>query len=369
MLEVADIFRVHGPAWRQTVPPEPGTAEGHVGHRTVPHRGAGWTCVALRRLRKAGDLLQLVPQPPLPEVPGERRTPLARGTSGRPAAGGVLPRGLHAAGHDRRDRLVQQGGALRPAVRRRRRDPAYHRRRSEASGRADRRDAGAAHVGLGADPPSPCPRHRPRRRPVTRRRALGRLPARLLPAGARALAAVPAPLPRRTRSSCIVAAQLRFFGEYAALADPAAFARWLAPLRASASGCVYAKRPFAGPEAVLAYLSRYTHRVAISNQPARRDGRARRRPSAGRTTVRRGDPPQDHDARARTSSCAASCCTCCPAASTASATTACWPIPCAGRISRRCVGCCTSCPQPARNPTTPVPLCVPPSSAGTAARR
>ncbi|MGF6875809.1 hypothetical protein OKW35_005281 [Paraburkholderia sp. MM5477-R1] len=59
--------------------------------------------------------------------------------------------------------------------------------------------------------------------------------------------------------------RLQFFGEYAQLADRAVFAQWLAPLRAS-EWFVYAKRPFAGPEAVLAYLSRYTHRVAISNQ-------------------------------------------------------------------------------------------------------
>ena len=59
--------------------------------------------------------------------------------------------------------------------------------------------------------------------------------------------------------------QLQFFGEYSALANPDAFAQWLAPLRAT-EWVVYAKRPFAGPEAVLAYLSRYTHRVAISNQ-------------------------------------------------------------------------------------------------------
>jgi hypothetical protein len=59
--------------------------------------------------------------------------------------------------------------------------------------------------------------------------------------------------------------QLRFFGEYAGLADPTAFAQWLAPLR-TCEWVVYAKRPFAGPKAVLAYLSRYTHRVAISNQ-------------------------------------------------------------------------------------------------------
>ena len=43
--------------------------------------------------------------------------------------------------------------------------------------------------------------------------------------------------------------QLQFFGEYAALADPAVFAQWLAPLRAC-EWFVYAKRPFAGPEAV-----------------------------------------------------------------------------------------------------------------------
>jgi len=61
------------------------------------------------------------------------------------------------------------------------------------------------------------------------------------------------------------AGQLKFFGEHARLADATAFARWLAPL-SKCEWVVYAKRPFAGPAAVLAYLSRYTHRVAISNQ-------------------------------------------------------------------------------------------------------
>lgn len=59
--------------------------------------------------------------------------------------------------------------------------------------------------------------------------------------------------------------QFQFFGDHADLADATAFKRWLAPLR-KCEWVVYAKRPFAGPEAVLAYLSRYTHRVAISNQ-------------------------------------------------------------------------------------------------------
>jgi len=58
--------------------------------------------------------------------------------------------------------------------------------------------------------------------------------------------------------------QLQFFGEYAQLTDATAFADWLKPLR-QCEWVVYAKRPFAGPAAVLAYLSRYTHRVAISN--------------------------------------------------------------------------------------------------------
>ena len=60
------------------------------------------------------------------------------------------------------------------------------------------------------------------------------------------------------------AGKLQFFGDSAGLADPKSFARWLAPQR-KIEWVVYAKRPFAGPEAVLAYLSRYTHRVAIAN--------------------------------------------------------------------------------------------------------
>jgi hypothetical protein len=60
------------------------------------------------------------------------------------------------------------------------------------------------------------------------------------------------------------AGQLQFFGAHADLADAGNFARWIAPLR-QCEWVVYAKRPFAGPQAVLAYLSRYTHRVAISN--------------------------------------------------------------------------------------------------------
>jgi Zn finger protein HypA/HybF involved in hydrogenase expression len=60
------------------------------------------------------------------------------------------------------------------------------------------------------------------------------------------------------------ASRLHFFGDHAPLAERDNFATYLAPLR-KAEWVVYAKRPFGGPEAVLAYLSRYTHRIAISN--------------------------------------------------------------------------------------------------------
>ena len=59
--------------------------------------------------------------------------------------------------------------------------------------------------------------------------------------------------------------QLKFHGQLEPLADARAFNRHLIPTRQT-DWVVYAKRPFCGPEAVLAYLSQYTHRVAISNR-------------------------------------------------------------------------------------------------------
>jgi len=60
------------------------------------------------------------------------------------------------------------------------------------------------------------------------------------------------------------AGRLHFFGDHAPLAERHTFAAHLAPLR-KIEWVVYSKRPFGGPQAVLAYLSRYTHRVAIAN--------------------------------------------------------------------------------------------------------
>ncbi len=72
--------------------------------------------------------------------------------------------------------------------------------------------------------------------------------------------------------------RLAFFGEHEALADRSAFDAFLEPLRKS-EWVVYAKEPFAGPKPVLAYLARYTHRVAIANSRLIRAG-------AGRVTFR-----------------------------------------------------------------------------------
>jgi len=59
--------------------------------------------------------------------------------------------------------------------------------------------------------------------------------------------------------------RLQFFNGHAALADFKTFAAWVSALR-QIEWVTYAKRPFGGPEPVLAYLSRYTHRIAISNR-------------------------------------------------------------------------------------------------------
>jgi hypothetical protein len=58
--------------------------------------------------------------------------------------------------------------------------------------------------------------------------------------------------------------KLQFFTALESLRDSRAFARYLEPLK-KVKWVVYAKRPFAGPEQVLDYVGRYTHRIAISN--------------------------------------------------------------------------------------------------------
>ena len=80
------------------------------------------------------------------------------------------------------------------------------------------------------------------------------------------------------------AGRLTFFGQHAHLAGRKAFAAYLAPLR-RIKWYVYAKPPFGGPKAVLAYLARYTHRVATSNR--------RLELRSDRTNASRADPVTD----------------------------------------------------------------------------
>ena len=92
------------------------------------------------------------------------------------------------------------------------------------------------------------------------------------------------------------AGKLRFFGEHAHLAGADAFAAFLAPLKKT-KWFVYSKRPFSGPETVLAYLSRYTHRVAISNRRLIAADKNERHLHIQGLPHRGARPLQDHDAR------------------------------------------------------------------------
>jgi hypothetical protein len=88
------------------------------------------------------------------------------------------------------------------------------------------------------------------------------------------------------------AGRLNLSGRWRELADPLAFSRWLTPLYHK-DWVVYAKRPFGGPEQVLKYLARYTHRVAISN--SRLVGVAE-----GRVSFRYKDYADDHRTKTMT---------------------------------------------------------------------
>ena len=204
----------------------------------------------------------------------------------------VLPRGLHPAGTDRGSRLSEQGRRLYDLLLR---VSAETLTTIAADPKTPRRQArfylGAAHLGLRHDPPSPRPLHRPRWRPVRsmEKRWVPCKP-RLLPAGTGALPAVPAAVPRAPQPSpsmtigCSSSDQLLpswpTRRPSSAYIEPLTKTDWV----------VYAKRPFAGPDAVLAYLSRYTHRVAIANSRLITLRRPAVSPSPGRTIGAKGEP-------------------------------------------------------------------------------
>ena len=114
----------------------------------------------------------------------------------------------------------------------------------------------------------------PRRRTETRPYSLDCLPSGFfLPVGV--LSRLFRRLFLQALQSAFSQGQLQLWGEREALRDPTRFSAYLEPLRRQ-EWVVYAKPPFGGPQQVLAYWGRYTHRVAISNQ---------RLLAAGNTTV------------------------------------------------------------------------------------
>ena len=272
-LEVADVFRRHGDAfldrYGDALSPEQRRAlrditacrtaalGGHVeecdrcGHRQIAYNSC--------RNRHC------------PKCQATAAARVDGGPRGGTAARRVLPRRLHPPGGARPDRLAEPAGGLRPAVPGRRRDLAADRRRSRST--SGPRSASWPSCTPGARTSSTTPTS------TASSPAAGSSPD-----GSRWVACRPGFfLPVRVLSrvfrgkflallrAAFDRGKLSFHGKLAALADPGEFQRRLAA-SARTEWVVYAKPPFGGPEQVLKYLARYTHRVAISNQPAGRPG-------------------------------------------------------------------------------------------------
>ncbi|WP_412549982.1 transposase [Sinorhizobium meliloti] len=180
---------------------------------------------------------------------------MAGGSARRAPRHSVLSRRLHPAGGHCRHRLPEQGARLRSAVPCHRRDAAHHRRRSQASRRRDRLLRCFAHLPLHCVVPgggfSP-----------DGTRWIACKPGFFLPV--RVLSRLFRRLFLQHLEKAFEAGKLQFFTALQHLNERNAFRCYLAPLRKT-DWVVYAKPPFAGPEQVLDYVGRYTHRVAISN--------------------------------------------------------------------------------------------------------
>src|SRR3954451_3856324 len=217
----------------------------------------------MRRLWIGSLRLQLVSQPALPEVSGPRACRMARSAAGRVTASAVFPRRLHPAGGGGGDRVPEQTRGLRHPVPR---------------GAEAMRDVAANPRHLGAEIGAVAVLHSWGQTMTYHPHLHCIVPAGgLSPDQTRWIASRPGfllpvrVLSRRFREvfvarlrAAFAAGELRFSGKLATLAEPAVFAERLADL-SGVEWVVYAKPPFAGPERVLAYLGRYTHRVAIAN--------------------------------------------------------------------------------------------------------
>src|SRR4030088_2817155 len=197
-------------------------------------------------------------------MPGRRREGVAPPSRDRAAARAVLPRCVHAAGPNRRHRLPEQGRDLRHPVQDVGRDADHDRSRPQAPRSTHRCLVRSSYLGLCAHPSSARAHDRAGGWVRARRHQVGRLPAGLLPPGARALAPVPPTVPgearcRSSNRSITVLRQARSANECTSL-------RRLFGTAAQQRMGGLQQAPVRGPEEVLRYLARYTHRVAIPNR-------------------------------------------------------------------------------------------------------
>src|SRR6266851_2022936 len=167
-------------------------------HRPLPHRRARRASRSVLQLRLSSHLLQLMPQPALPQVPDQRSRPVASQAAAGTAACGLLSPGLQRAARAGAADVAEQAAAVRAAVRSQRSHAAGSRSRSEASRRSSRFTRHPAH--LGTDPAAP-PAHplRPaRRRSVAGSDPLDICALSLLPARQGAQPGLPRQVPCRT---------------------------------------------------------------------------------------------------------------------------------------------------------------------------
>ena len=329
--ELADVFRRHGESYERANAGHLGRVERRVigSDHGLPHGGARRPCRALRRLRAHPHLLQLVQKPPLRQVSGGGARGVARGAAGRAAAGSLLPRRLHPAAGRGRDRLPEQADGLRPADARGGRGA--HDARRRAPRRQDRPDRRLAHLGTDADPSSPCPLSRPRRRRRPRRPAMGRLQTQLPALRPRSVEDIPPALPGRPGGS-LPPRRTRLLRRTRPARRPRRLRRARARARESPSSSTPSRRS-ADPSACwpISPATRIAPRSPI-------------RGSSPSTTITWRSPTRIIAAAAaaascaspRTSSSAGSCCTSCPTASTAFVTMAFSPRATEARPSRAC---------------------------------
>ena len=249
-LEVADVFRAHGAAWRKA-------NAGHVGLGQLKVMSAIETC----RTAALGGHVERCEDCAHERVAynscRNRHCPKCRGAAARQwlaereernfCAGSLLSRRasrcrLRSARSRSRTRPLR----LRSAVPVCSREPlTHHRRRSRSIwARASASPPCCTHLGLGAHPSSACSRHRARRRPVARRVALDRLQARLLSTGARSVASLSSPVLSKASPPCTKTGRLAFFGDLRLCSPTSAPSTPSSREARRTEWVVYAKRPF-----------------------------------------------------------------------------------------------------------------------------